>query len=54
VGGNDTSLPLDVIDTGLRRGDQAMWQAADGNALYVGDGQSVEKWPEVDKGFGCD
>jgi len=48
------ALPLDATDTGLRRGKDSLWLAADGDALYVVSGDSAQLWPLVVEAFGCD
>lgn len=41
------SLPSDAIDTGFRHGDRQLWLSpSDPNAVYIQDGQTVERWPE--------
>ncbi len=48
------SLPADANDTGLRNGDRSIWEAGDQTALYVVKDQLAERWPEVERGYGCD
>ncbi|MFL5798826.1 MAG: hypothetical protein ACJ77A_12955 [Actinomycetota bacterium] len=52
----NTPLPTDAIDTGFRRGDEALWvgpQVFRGTyaAVYVKFPDHVERWPRAD--FGC-
>ena len=48
-----TSLPADARYTGFRRDGRALWLAADGRAMYVKDGDRVERWPRIPTGTGC-
>ena len=56
----NAQLPDDAVDTGLRRGKESLWLAADGNAAYVvtGDvvqpGVSAQRWPRAVEPIGCD
>lgn len=48
-----TSLPPDARYTGFRRDGKALWLAADERAMYVKDGDRVERWPRIPTGTGC-
>ncbi len=55
----DADFPADAVDTGLRRSDNEMWLAADGDAIYVVSGDAVagdpaQKWPRAVTPIGCD
>jgi hypothetical protein len=52
----DAELPEDAVDSGLRLGARELWaEPADDppgpEAVYVVEGDSVERWPRFD--FGC-
>ena len=42
-----TTLPSDARYTGFRRDARALWLAADERAMYVKDGDRVERWPRI-------
>jgi hypothetical protein len=46
-------LPSDAKDTGYRQGDQRLWRAADGSAVFVVSGDRVERWPAPVQPVGC-
>ena len=48
-----TTLPSDARYTGFRRDGKALWLAADERAMYVKDGDRVERWPRIPTGTGC-
>ncbi len=50
----DAILPASATDTSLRDGDWHMWLASDASAVFVVEGDTVEKWPRVDENYGCD
>lgn len=50
----NTTLPSDAVDTALRDGDRHLWIAADASAVFVADGDTVDKWPRVEENYGCD
>ncbi len=55
----NVNLPADAVDTGLRRSENEMWLAADGDAVYVVSGDAVagdpaQKWPRAVTPIGCD
>lgn len=51
---NDAELPSDAVDTGMRRGNAALWLPADGQAAYVVSKDNVQKWPRAVTPIGCD
>lgn len=47
---DDTVLPDDATDTGYRRGDDQLWLADGGRALYVVKPDGTERWPRHREG----
>ncbi len=43
----DTELPADAVDSGMRSGMASLWLAADGQAAYVVSKDNVQKWPRA-------
>lgn len=50
--GNAT-LPDDADRTGYRQGEDVLWEAANGDALYVVRPDRVERWPRATGPIGC-
>ena len=49
-----TTLPVDVVDSGFRRGSDRLWLAPDRSRAYVGaTPDDVEMWPRMAKPLGC-
>ncbi|MBA2571073.1 MAG: hypothetical protein H0V04_07840 [Chloroflexi bacterium] len=49
----DATLPDDAERTGYRQGEDVLWVAADGDALYVVRPDRVERWPRATGPIGC-
>lgn len=47
-------LPSDAVASGFTSGEQAIWYAADGTHVFIGSANSVDVWPKIVRGFGCD
>ncbi len=41
----DAALPDDAEDTGFRQGSTELWVVPDMRAIYLSDGDDVERWP---------
>ncbi|WP_125773214.1 hypothetical protein [Antribacter gilvus] len=50
----DVDLPGGAVDSGLTSGDERIWYAADETVAFVGTTESVDAWPRIVPGFGCD
>ena len=46
-------LPDDAVDTGYVRGDDALWRAKGGGAMYIVRPDVVEMWPKLDDDWAC-
>ena len=49
----NASLPPDARDTGFRAGEWRLWVAPGGRAVYLAADRRVERWPWIERGFGC-
>ena len=49
----DTDLPDDATDTGYRHDGDALWVAADGNAVYLVGDDGVQRWPAAKSMIAC-